>query len=172
MKIRPPGRQTQRSPDLSPDRSGEDRGFAIGVVSLGVGDLLVADRFYREGFGLVHARPPQAVIYFELPGTMLALCRRDELARYAGLPSSPSPQENSKEDSKHPKSAPFGGITLSCNVASRSEVEARCARAERAGGRILRGPHDEQWGGYCAWIADPDHHLWEVVWNPRWFGER
>lgn len=160
MKIRPPTRQTRRPTD----RSAETSGFGISVVSLGVGDLSSADRFYREGFGLVHARPPQEVIYFELPGALLALCQREELMRYAGLSRSPSsPGEKRRSD-------PFGGITLSCNVASRSEVEHRCARAERAGARIVRGPHDQEWGGYCAWIADLDHHLWELVCNPGWSG--
>ncbi|WP_025771288.1 VOC family protein [Thioalkalivibrio sp. HK1] len=161
MNIRPPTRQMSRAPA---DRPAKASGFGISVVSLGVGDLLSADRFYREGFGLIHARPPQEVIYFELPGALLALCQRNELARYAGLPRPPSsPGEKPSDD-------PFGGITLSCNVASRSEVEDRCALAQRAGARIVREPHDERWGGYCAWIADLDHHLWEIVFNPRWSG--
>ncbi len=165
MKIRPPVRHAHRS---APDRPADIRGFGISVVSLGVADLSSADRFYREGLGLVHARPPQEVIYFALPGTLLALCRREELARYAGLPGAP-PYDNGS-GKKRSETIPFGGITLSCNVASRSEVERRCARAAAAGAKIVRPPHDEEWGGYCAWIADLDHHLWELVWNPRRFG--
>jgi uncharacterized glyoxalase superfamily protein PhnB len=29
-------------------------------------------------------------------------------------------------------------------------------------------PRDTFWGGYDAYFADPDGHLWEVAWNPYW----
>ena len=29
-------------------------------------------------------------------------------------------------------------------------------------------PRDTFWGGYDAYFADPDGHLWEVAWNPFW----
>ena len=62
----------------------------------------------------------------------------------------------------------FAGATLSCNVAERSEVDALAARAEAAGATVVKAPQTVRWGGYCAWIADPDGHLWEIVWNPKW----
>jgi hypothetical protein len=27
--------------------------------------------------------------------------------------------------------------------------------------------HRTFWGGYCGYFADPDGHLWEIVWNPQ-----
>ena len=128
----------------------------ISVVTLGVTDIERSERFYMEGLGLEHARPPKGVIYFKLAGLRLALFPRDALARYAGVePTSPDG---------------FGGATLSCNVASRSEVDALTARAAAAGAAVIRAPETVSWGGYCAWIADPDGHLWEIVWNPKWDG--
>ena len=61
-------------------------------------------------------------------------------------------------------------MTLSCNVASRDEVDALTARAEAAGATVVKAPETVSWGGYCAWIADPDGYLWEIVWNPKWDG--
>ena len=30
----------------------------------------------------------------------------------------------------------------------------------------LKQPGEAFWGGYTAYFADPDGHLWEVAWNP------
>ena len=129
---------------------------AISVVTLGVADIERSERFYMEGLGLEHARPPKGVTYFRLAGAFLALFPRDELARYAGVEPTPP--------------GGFSGTTLSCNVASRREVDALTARAEAAGATVVRAPETVSWGGYCSWIADPDGHLWEIVWNPKWDG--
>ena len=128
----------------------------ISVVTLGVADVERSQRFYMDGLGLEHARPPKGVVYFKLAGTLLALFPRDELARYAGV--EPTPPSG------------FSGTTLSCNVASRGDVDALTARAGTAGATVIRAPETVSWGGYCSWIADPDGHLWEIVWNPKWDG--
>jgi len=38
--------------------------------------------------------------------------------------------------------------------------------AAAAGGTITKPAQDVFWGGYSGYFADPDGHLWEVVWNP------
>ena len=128
----------------------------ISVVTLGVADVERSERFYMDGLGLRHARPPKGIVYFELAGARLALFPRDDLARYAGVEPTPP--------------GGFTGTTLSCNVGSRFEVDALTTRAEAAGAAVVRAPETVSWGGYCAWIADPDGHLWEIVWNPKWDG--
>lgn len=128
----------------------------ISVVTLGVADIERSERFYMDGLGLEHARPPKGIVYFKLEGALLALFPRDALARYAGVEPTPP--------------GGFSGATLSCNVASHAEVDALTARAEAAGATVVRAPETVSWGGYCSWIADPDGHLWEIVWNPKWDG--
>lgn len=128
----------------------------ISVVTLGVADMERSERFYMDGLGLEHARPPKGIVYFKLAGALLALFPRDELARYAGVEPTPP--------------GGFGGTTLSCNVGSRPDVDALAARAEAAGATMVKAPETVSWGGYCAWIADPDGYLWEIVWNPKWGG--
>lgn len=128
----------------------------ISVVTLGVADMERSERFYMDGLGLEHARPPKGIVYFKLAGTLLALFPRDALARYAGVePTAPGG---------------FAGTTLSCNVGAKSDVDALVARAEAAGAAVIKAPETVSWGGYCAWIADPDGYLWEIVWNPKWDG--
>lgn len=128
----------------------------ISVVTLGVTDIERSERFYMDGFGLEHARPPKGIVYFKLAGTLLALFPRDQLARYAGVEPTPP--------------GGFAGTTLSCNVGSQSDVDALVARTEAAGATVIKAPETVSWGGYCAWIADPDGYLWEIVWNPKWGG--
>lgn len=62
----------------------------------------------------------------------------------------------------------FSAVTIACNVASPAEVEAVMARAAAAGARVTRPPSKAFWGGYTAYFADPDGHLWEVAHNPFW----
>jgi uncharacterized glyoxalase superfamily protein PhnB len=52
-------------------------------------------------------------------------------------------------------------------VRTREEVDAVLACARTAGGRVPRPAEDASWGGCTGYFADPDGHLWEVAWNPR-----
>ncbi len=40
------------------------------------------------------------------------------------------------------------------------------ATVQAAGGRVLRAPGRAEWGGWIAYFADPDGHVWEVAHNP------
>lgn len=130
------------------------------VITLGVGDLEAALAFYRDGMGL----PTEgiigtefedgAVVFIQLDGGLiLALYPRASLARSAGVAAGrPSP----------------GEFTLGHNVASREQVDAVMAQAERAGARIADPARDRAWGGYSGHFQDLDGHLWEIAWNPAW----
>lgn len=128
------------------------------VLTLAVDDLDRALRFYRDGLGLptegiVGAEFEHgAVAFFDLQnGLRLALWPRESLAHDTGLPVGPSsPTE----------------CSLGHNVSSRQEVETVMEQAEKAGARIVKPAADTFWGGFAGYFADPDGHLWEVVWNP------
>jgi catechol 2,3-dioxygenase-like lactoylglutathione lyase family enzyme len=62
-----------------------------------------------------------------------------------------------------PGGAP-GAVAVSFNVDTAAQVDAVVARLPDA---VDRGPHPPPWGGWAAWLRDPDGHLVEVVWNPR-----
>jgi uncharacterized glyoxalase superfamily protein PhnB len=40
-------------------------------------------------------------------------------------------------------------------------------QAKNAGAVIVKPAQKTFWGGYGGYFQDPDHHLWEVVWNPQ-----
>jgi catechol 2,3-dioxygenase-like lactoylglutathione lyase family enzyme len=132
----------------------------ITVLTLGVDDLERAVAFYRDGLGLqtpgIVGREFEhgAVAFFDLQaGLRLALWARDDIAHDTGLPRSAHGPTN---------------FTIGHNVRRREDVDAVMAQAAQAGARIVKPAHDTFWGGYAGYFADPDDHLWEVVWNPQW----
>ncbi|WP_437935525.1 VOC family protein [Sorangium sp. So ce341] len=132
----------------------------ITVITIGVDDLEVSLRFYRDGLGFqtegIVGKEFEygAVVFFQLqPGLRLALWPRASIAHDTGLSAGrASPTE----------------MTLGHNVTSKAEVDSVMAKARAAGAAIIKAAHDTFWGGYSGYFQDPDGHLWEVVWNPQW----
>jgi catechol 2,3-dioxygenase-like lactoylglutathione lyase family enzyme len=137
----------------------------IDVVTLAVGDLDRALAFYRDGLGLQskgvmgtewagdETTPAGAIATFELEGGLiLALYPRSELAKDANVAAGP------------PKTGEFSIGQL---VASKDAVDALLSQAQEAGASVTDEAHDRPWGIYSGYFRDPDGHLWEVIWNPR-----
>jgi uncharacterized protein len=131
----------------------------ITVITLGVDDLEVAVRFYRNGLGLKtegiigQEFEHGAVAFFDLQaGLKLALWPRKSIAYDAGIAlQDPSATE----------------FTLGHNVSSRAEVDAVMQQAQDAGAVLVKPAQATFWGGYAGYFQDPDRHLWEIVWNPQ-----
>lgn len=132
----------------------------ITVITLGVDDLELSLRFYRDGLGLAtkgivgsefeHGR----VVFIDLqPGLKLALFPRKSLAHDATIPPGPASATE---------------FSLAHNVSSREQVDAVMEQARQAGATIAKPAQATFWGGYAGYFQDPDRHLWEVVWNPKW----
>jgi uncharacterized protein len=132
----------------------------ITVITLGVDDLERSLRFYRDGLGLSTEGivgtqfEHGAVAFFDLQaGVRLAIWPRASIAHDTSLPEGPSaPTE----------------FTLGHNVSSRDDVDAVIEQARNAGATIVKPAQETFWSGYAGYFQDPDGHLWEVVWNPRW----
>ena len=127
----------------------------LDMITLGVPDLEAARRFYLDGLGWTAAFDvPGEVVFLQLNhGLLLALWGADELAADVdGTPLARGP-------------AP---IALAHNVQSEAEVDAVLARAEAAGGRILKPGQRAAFGGYQGYFADPSGFRWEVAHNPGW----
>lgn len=60
-----------------------------------------------------------------------------------------------------------GAVLVSLNVADADTVDRAWAAGQAAGGHPLRAPGTPAWGGRSAWLADPDGHHVELVWNPK-----
>jgi len=134
------------------------------VITLGVRDLERSLAFYRalglESPGVIGTEfvaddttPGGAAAMFELEGgVILSLYGRDDLAKDA----------NASFD------APGRGeFSIGHLVGSKEEVDALLAAAQAAGATLTDEPHERPWGIYSGYFRDPDGHLWEVIWNPR-----
>jgi catechol 2,3-dioxygenase-like lactoylglutathione lyase family enzyme len=132
----------------------------ISLITLCVDDLEKSLKFYRDGLGL---KTPGisgtefeygAVAFFDLEaGLKLAIWPRKNLSRDSGLPlGTPSATE----------------FTIGHKVSSKGEVDAVMEQARKAGAVIVKPAQDTFWGGYAGYFQDPDHHLWEIAWNPQW----
>jgi catechol 2,3-dioxygenase-like lactoylglutathione lyase family enzyme len=125
----------------------------LSLVTLGVSDLARSTAFY-EALGFRRkAKDADGVAFFDAGGVILSLWPTVELAKDAEIASA-SPSG-------------FRGMTLAWNCTSAREVDLALARAMAAGGTLIRSAQTVFWGGYTAYFADPDGHLWEVAHNPH-----
>ena len=123
----------------------------VSLITLSVSDLDRAAGFY-EALGWTRVDSPDGVVAFDLIGQTLGLYPRDAMAEELGI----DPAEITG----------FSGVTLAHNLRDKSEVAPLLARAETAGGRIVKPAQDVFWGGHHGYFADPDGHIWEVAHNP------
>lgn len=124
----------------------------VNVITLGVGDLGRARRFYEALGWETRADPGDDVVFFQAGEMVVALWDRARLAEDSCVPDTPG----------------WGGVTLAVNFASREEVDAVTKEARAAGARIGREPAETFWGGYSSAFIDPDGHPWEIAHNPHW----
>lgn len=129
----------------------------ISIITLGVSDMTRSIRFYRDGMGFpTTAKDGDGWAIFSTRGTRFSLFPRHLLAEDAALPAT-----------THGPGG-FSGITLAHNARKKGEVDAILARAEAAGGRILKPAAKGQYIAYGGYFADPDGYAWEVAWDPGW----
>lgn len=122
----------------------------VHLITLGVDDLDRAAAFYDAlGWQRV-AKTPPGLIAYDLLGATLGLYPRQTLAQDLGRETPPG----------------SGSVTLSCNTRDKVEVDEVLATARAAGTDLLRAGRDMPWGGYGGAFADPDGHIWEVIFNP------
>lgn len=137
----------------------------VSLITLGVADMNLSASFY-EALGWMRVESPDGVIAFDLIGQTLGLYPKAGLAEELGLDLADI--------------GGFSGMTLAHNVANKTDVAPLLARAEAAGGRILKPAQDVFWGGHHGYFADIDGHVWEIAHNPfsklgpngefRWLG--
>jgi len=131
----------------------------LSLVTLGVSDLAKSTTFY-EALGFRRkSRGVDGVAFFEAGGVILSLWPTAEFAKDAEL------AKDAEIASANPGG--FRGMSLAWNCTSASEVDCALARAMGAGATLIRSARTVFWGGYTAYFADPDGHLWEVAHNPQ-----
>jgi len=126
----------------------------ITLVTLGVADVPRSRAFYEAlGWTASASSGTGEVAFFDTVGPALSLYGLENLARDA---------------SSDPSRSGFGGVTIAINVESAAEVDRLYAEWLAAGGESKSAPVAADWGGYIAFVADPDGHVWELAHNPYW----
>lgn len=124
---------------------------SIRVITLAVEDLERSRAFYSQGLGWTPLMDLDEIVFYQAGfGLVFAIWPLKQLAEDVGAPLRAG-----------------SAFSLGHNVESREEVNFVIERARTAGATILKEPRDAPlFGGYQAYFADPDGHLWDIVYNP------
>ena len=125
----------------------------ISFVTLGTRDMRRARGFYAGWGWQEREGGSDEFAQFGMGGVRLALYPLDLLGREAA-PDMPSP------------TAAWNGVTLAINVERREAVDDAYRAAIDAGADAIAGPVSRDWGGYSAYVADPEGQRWEIAWLP------
>jgi catechol 2,3-dioxygenase-like lactoylglutathione lyase family enzyme len=150
----------------------------VDFISLGVRSVAASRRFYVDGLGWpVHMEVLGEVLFIQVNhGLMLSLWDRASMRNEAGMDDDGNddagnldgvsiPGGEGPEDAARIHVPP---LTLSHNVDSSDAVDQVVAEAEAAGATVISAGRQQRWGGYTAYLADPDGFRWEIAYNPTW----
>jgi len=136
----------------------------ISLITLGVRDIVAAERFYAA-LGWQKVETQEGVVAFDLIGQTLGLYPLAKLAEDIGVPVADLGQR---------------AMTLGYNTRNRDEVAQVLSAAKEAGAEILKPASDVFWGGHHGYFRAPDGAIWEIAFNPfsplrddgafRWLG--
>lgn len=126
----------------------------LSIVTLGVRDLAQSIAFYTRVFAAPPGFQSDAISFFKLPGTWLALYPLDKLAEDVGA------------HVQAPPPGQFSGVTFAHNARSKEHVLAIFEHVRAAGAKVVKEPQEVFWGGFSGYFADPDGYFWEVAWGP------
>jgi predicted lactoylglutathione lyase len=125
----------------------------VSLITLGVTDLDRATAFYTAlGWRRSSASVDGVVAFLQGDGAVtLGLFGRDALAIEAGVAAAAGEGRS---------------VALAVNLPTTDDVDRFVATVVASGGRVTAEPSRAEWGGYSAYVTDPDGHLWEVAYNP------
>ncbi|WP_353641850.1 VOC family protein [Mesorhizobium sp. WSM2239] len=121
----------------------------ISIITIAVDDLDRAAGFY-EAMGLKRHRITDGVAFFQMGGVILSLFPRESAEEDSGVRFGDGPSR----------------VYLAYNTRSDAEVDEVLAKAEKAGGQVIKPGQRAFWGGWYGYFADTEGNLWEVAHNP------
>ncbi len=121
------------------------------MVTLGVADVARSTQFYESLGWRRSSASQESITFFTMQGSALGIFGREALAEDTSL----------LDDGFG-----FRGVTIALNCDSRDEVDTVFAEWISSGATAIKPPEAVFWGGYSAYVADPDGHLWEIAHNP------
>lgn len=128
----------------------------LNIITLGVKNMTESIQFYRDGLGFqtTETVDEAAIVFFQTPGTKLAIYPLEKLA------------EDINEQTPPSLTSEFSGMTLAYNAKSEAEVDDIIGLAKTIGATVVKRPQKVFWGGYSGYFTDPNGYYWEVAYNP------
>lgn len=128
------------------------------VVCLPIRNAAASAAFYRNALGFHHLEAEAGMVTLELPNLSLFLIERDVFERYTRKAGRGVQMPGQK-----------AGVVISCSMESKAEVDATLRNVPKYGGAVHGAAAvDAVSGGYIGYFADPEGHLWELVYpQPR-----
>src|SRR5690606_1420043 len=127
------------------------------VVCLPVQNLENTLIFYKNVFGLKDIRIEEGMITVELANLSIFFMDTSAFESYS---------KKAGRNALFPKDS--AGAILSCALTTKEDVDTALEQAPQYGGTVSNtAAVDESFGGYIGYVADPDGHLWELVFPPQ-----
>ncbi|WP_143197369.1 VOC family protein [Chitinophaga niabensis] len=109
--------------------------------------------FYQNAFLISDIQIEDGIIMLEFPKLSLFLMKKDAFEAYSKKAGRGAQFPNGNS-----------GMIISCAMTSREEIDTILENATDYGGSVTgKAFIDESYGGYTGYVADPDGHLWELV---------
>ena len=123
------------------------------IVTIGVASVARSRAFYEALGWQASAHSDEGIVWFGTSGSALGIFESRELSDDAGL--------------EFEAPAGFRNATMAVNLESPEAVDAAWQVALAAGAIAVKEPQTAVWGGHSGYFADPDGHLWELVFVPN-----
>jgi len=122
-------------------------------ITLGARDMAALRAFYAGLGWQERDGSSDEFTTYQVGGLVLALYPLDRLGAEAA-PGEPTP------------TAPWNGVTLGLNLDSCEAVDEAFRAALSVGAAAVASPVRREWGGYSAYVADPEGNRWELTMAP------
>lgn len=127
-------------------------------VTLGTRNMARRRAFYASWGWEEREGGSESFAQFDMGAVRFALYPLDLLGEEAA-PSAATPP------------AGWNGVALAVNVPSSSAVDKAFRAATEAGAEANGPPMEREWGGYSAYVSDPEGQRWEIAWLPGFLSD-
>lgn len=122
----------------------------ISVLTLGADNLEAMKNFYGALLGWKAVADNEDIVFYQLNGFLLSICKRKSLADFIGI---------------NTERRGFSSVTLGYNVESKAAVISLFNQLKNKV-KILKEPTEPPFGGLFFYFTDIENNLWEVAYNP------
>ncbi len=122
----------------------------LSVLTIAANDLSAMKDFYESTFGWKPVAENKDIIFYQLNGFLLSLCKRKELTEFIGI---------------SPEGTGFRGVTFGYNVPTEKEVRDIYTDLLSKGVKLLNEPTAPPFGGLFFYFEDVEGNILEVAYN-------